>query len=141
MRKFFLIIGLMFVCAVARADGVDIQGTLNAVVPNSRPSVFYSIRNHEGNFITQYQVASKDTKIGTFIGSLAYGESDTGLVTAGYKTETLSKLGVNVIVLKDLFASVDAGAGYDHISKSDRRFDYGVLASFGANIKFGPQGN
>lgn len=130
---------LIIMTSVCQADGVDITGTLNAALPNTTPSMFYSLRNHEANFLTQYQLASKDTKIGTFELNAAYGESDTGLAVLAYKTDTLGKLGVNVAVLKDIFANAGYGIGYDHITKSDRQYDYGFMVGLGANIKFGPQ--
>ena len=65
-----------------------------------------------------------------------YGESNLGVAGLSYKTETLEKVGVKVLILKDMFAKVGYGVGIDGITDGDKRFAHGPMCTFGASIKF-----
>lgn len=144
MRFLILVVVLLAcsMCGVARAEepvtttNTSVADVIKALVPNASAGAFYGIRSHESNVVFVGSLMEKETKIGTFAWDLGYGESDLGITGVSYKTETLSKVGINIPVLSDLYAKAGGAVGYNHISRDSRSFDYGGYVVGGAEYKF-----
>ena len=138
MKKMILLIGIMLFLlpGIVCAEGTEIFGMFKDLIPSKATGGFYNFVDSSFSLIIIGELLEKDTKYGTIALDAGYGESNLGVAGISYKTETLEKLGVNVVVLKDLFAKIGYGCGIDGITDGDKRFAHGPMVTFGANFKF-----
>jgi len=112
-----------------------VYDTIKGIIPKASEGIMYNIQSHEANLYTVGSLIEKDTKIGTFALDAGYGESDSVMAGISYKTDTLEKLGVKIVILKDLFAKVGYGVAVDHVTNA-AEFGHGPYATAGASINF-----
>lgn len=138
MKNLILImIMAVMVCGVSFADeGNELFSLFNSILPNTTTGIFYDVVQSKLVIVGVAELFEKETPYGTFCLNAGLGESDYGIAGISYKTETLSKLGINVLVLKDLFAQLGYSVGVDGFTTGDHRLVHGPLATLGANIKF-----
>ena len=137
MRKLILLIAVMMflVPGIALAQN-SLFGVFKAAIPNTTTGGFYNFVDSSFSLIAVGELLEKDTKYGKLSLDVGYGESNLAVSGISYKTETLEKLGVNVLILKDIFAKAGYGCGIDGITDGDKRFAHGPMVTFGANFKF-----
>jgi len=137
MKKLLgLILVMMLVVPGVSFAADSLFGTIIEAIPNTTTGGFYDFVQHDFSMIVTGELLKKDTKYGTLSLDAGYGESNLGVAGISYKTETLEKVGVKVVLLKDLFAKVGYACGIDGITDGDKRFVHGPMVTFGANFKF-----
>jgi hypothetical protein len=141
MRKFSLLIGLLLVCGVAKAD-IDISESLNKV-PGLHQGVGFSVIDNKVNYLTTLDIVS--WKGLTLEGGYAGAAKDTGdkiVAVLSYNLWNAKEAGVTLPVLDLVDVRVGAYAGIGRIQigndqsrDGNNEFDAGLSAT-AFNLKF-----